>query len=113
MTMERLIDADKLLKTPLRIVGEIGGKYHCETIPVKVIDKAPTINPEDLQPHGKWESVENPIWPAHSHDKCSVCGWWNTRNALCYDGGHKPGHSLNYCPNCGARMREGIGHEVN
>lgn len=77
------------------------------------IDEAPTIDLKDLQPHGKWESVENPIWPAHSHDKCSVCGWWNTRNALCYDGGHKPGHSLNYCPNCGARMREGIGHEVN
>lgn len=54
--------------------------------------------------HGKWESVKNPQWPAHSHDKCSVCGWWNTKNALCYDGGYKPGHSLNFCPNCGAKM---------
>lgn len=54
--------------------------------------------------HGEWERVKNPRWPAHSHDKCSVCGWWNTKNALCYDGGHKPGHSLNYCPNCGAKM---------
>jgi len=68
----------------------------------------PTIDPEDLRPHGRWESVKNPRWPAYSHDKCSVCGWWNTRNALCYDGGHKPGHSLNYCPNCGAKMREEV-----
>lgn len=54
--------------------------------------------------HGKWERVANPNWPAHIHDKCSICGWWNTRNALCYDGSNKPGHSLNYCPNCGAKM---------
>lgn len=57
--------------------------------------------------HGRWESVKNPQWPAYSHDKCSICGWWNTKNALCYDGNKKPGHSLNYCPNCGALMRDG------
>ena len=54
--------------------------------------------------HGRWDSVKNPNWPAYSHDKCSICGWWNTKNALCYDGNKKPGHSLNYCPNCGAKM---------
>ena len=54
--------------------------------------------------HGRWESVKNPQWPAYSHDKCSLCGWWNTKNALCYDGSKKPGHALNYCPNCGAKM---------
>lgn len=54
--------------------------------------------------HGRWESVKNPQWPAYSHDKCSLCGWWNTKNALCYDGRKKPGHALNYCPNCGAKM---------
>lgn len=75
------------------------------------IDEAPIIDPEDLRPHGRWESVKNPRWPAYSHDKCSVCGWWNTRNALCYDGGHKPGHSLNYCPNCGAKMIEEVPNE--
>lgn len=60
--------------------------------------------------HGRWDSVKNPQWPAYSHDKCSICGWWNTKNALCYDGNKKPGHSLNYCPNCGADMR-GINDE--
>ena len=85
----RLIDADKLLKTPLRIVGEIGGKYHCETIPVKVIDKAPTINPEDLQPHGHW--IEYPTGGL----VCSHCHRYKPDEwrSMC-------------CPNCGARMRE-------
>ena len=53
---------------------------------------------------GYWKSKVNPQWKAYSHDECSICGWWNTRNAMCYDGNRKPGHSLNYCPNCGARM---------
>lgn len=54
---------------------------------------------------GYWKSKVNPQWKAYSHDECSICGWWNTRNAMCYDGNHKPGHSLNYCPNCGAEMK--------
>lgn len=62
--------------------------------------------------HGRWNKVVNPAWPAYSHDKCSICGWWNTKNAQCYDGGHKPGHGLNYCPNCGAMMDlEADGHD--
>lgn len=66
------------------------------------VDKIPAA---DVTPvvHGKWEHVANPNWPAHIHDKCSACGWWNTRNALCYDG--RKGHGLNYCPNCGAKMK--------
>ena len=63
-----------------------------------VIDAIHDILAADVAPvvHGKWERVSNPNWPAHIHDKCSVCGWWNTRNALCYDG--RKGHCLNYCP---------------
>lgn len=99
----RLIDADKLLKTPLRIVGEIGGKYHCETIPVKVIDKAPTINPEDLWPHGK------NMTQMHASDEfiCSVCGVviqdmarYSPEDEMYYE------YEPNFCPNCGARMSE-------
>ena len=61
---------------------------------------------EDAVPvvHGRWESEKNPNWPAHSHDKCSLCGWRNMRNALCYGKGYKAGYSLNYYPNCGAKM---------
>lgn len=74
-----------------------GEKFEAAIRKIQAADVAPVR-------HGRWESVKNPQWPAYSHDKCSLCGWWNTKNALCYDGRKKPGHSLNYCPNCGAKM---------
>ena len=67
---------------------------------MSAVDAAPVV-------HGRWIKKKNPQWPAYSHDCCSVCGWWNTKNALSYDGNRKPGHSLNYCPNCGAKMDGG------
>lgn len=70
---------------------------------LSLIDDEQSVDAEPVR-HGRWISVENPNWPAYSHDKCSICGWWNTKNAMCYDGSKKPGHSLNYCPNCGAKM---------
>lgn len=101
----RLIDADALLrKLPDPLESYITGvepgmvsKHDIDAAPA--VDAAPVVR-------GKWVSKKNPRWPAHSHDCCSRCGWWNTRNALCYDGAKKPGHSLNYCPNCGAKMDE-------
>lgn len=65
-----------------------------------------TLPAADVEPvrHGKWNKVVNSELPAYIHDKCSICGWLNTKNALCYDGGRRPGHSLNFCPNCGAKM---------
>lgn len=77
--------------------GYDGAMAMAISVSAPAADVAPVV-------HGKWECVANPNWPAHIHDKCSICGWWNTRNALCYDGSNKPGHSLNYCPNCGAKM---------
>lgn len=58
---------------------------------------------------GKWIPTQNPQWKAYYHDKCSVCGWWNTKNAVCRDS-KKKARSLNYCPNCGAKM-EGEEHD--
>lgn len=55
--------------------------------------------------HGRWIVVTNPNWPAYSHDKCSECGWWNTKNAVCRDS-KKKAIPLRYCPNCGAKMDE-------
>lgn len=77
-----------------------------------VFDLNDVLQRREAEPvrHGRWESVKNPQWPAYSHDKCNLCGWWNTKNALCYDGNKKPGHSLNYCPNCGAKM-DGDSHD--
>lgn len=84
-------------KAPTRSAYEAVWKSARALKKIPVADVGPVV-------HGKWERVANPNWPAHIHDKCSICGWWNTRNALCYDGSNKPGHSLNYRPNCGAKM---------
>lgn len=62
--------------------------------------------------HGRWVKRQNPQWKAYYHDACSICGWWNTKNSMCYNGKKKPGHSLNYCPNCGARMGKEDEHET-
>ena len=82
------------------VIGRHSGLADCIAFEIAKLPAAEVVPVN----HGRWERVKNPRWPAHSHDKCSVCNWWNTKNALCYDGGHKPGHSLNYCPNCGAKM---------
>lgn len=41
----RLIDADKLLKSPFRITGKFRGKYPFEAITVSMINSCPTIDP--------------------------------------------------------------------
>lgn len=85
------------------VIDLITRRYENPEICTQEINSIPVADVA-LVVHGRWESVKNPQWPAYSHDKCSLCGWWNTKNALCYDGRKKPGHSLNYCPNCGAKM---------
>lgn len=93
----RLIDADEL--------PHYNGYSYSALEIAHAVEKAPTVDAEPVK-HGRWVKKKNPQWPAYSHDCCSLCGWWNTKNALSYDGNHKPGHSLNYCPNCGAKMDE-------
>lgn len=100
----RLIDADALPIRKAYIVDEAGFGATFYVVDVENIDCTPTVDAVPVV-HGRWERVKNPQWPAYSHDKCNICGWWNTKNAMCYDGHKKPGHSLNYCPNCGADMR--------
>ena len=98
----RLIDADTLKHH----VNEPSiYDINCPDV-LSLIDDEQSADAEPVR-HGRWISVKNPNWPAYSHDKCSVCGWWNTKNAMCYDGSKKSGHSLNYCPNCGAKMDGG------
>ena len=67
----------------------------------EAISTVPSAQPE--RKRGKWIPTQNPQWKAYYHDKCSVCGWWNTKNAVCRDS-KKKARSLNYCPNCGAMM---------
>lgn len=50
----------------------------------------------------KWERIRNTRYPAHSHDKCSSCGWINTKNA--HIGIGRDARPFAYCPCCGAEM---------
>ena len=94
----RLIDVDELINE-LRKLKEHPLDLACWNCACRAVVDAPTIDPVR---HGKWIKTQNPRWPAHEHDKCSICGWWNTKNAQVYE--DRKGHSLNYCPNCGTKM---------
>lgn len=57
------------------------------------IDSAPSIDAEPVK-HGIWE----PDWLRF---ECSLCHKWFK---LDFDYSETPTASMNYCPNCGARM---------
>lgn len=98
----RLIDADELIR--FYFDDEDGNKTF-EFIPAEFIDNAPTIEAEPTK-HGRWEQVEvvHDRKDAKIQDwqqaKCSVCGKWHTTPYMYYL------KLDNYCPNCGADMRE-------
>lgn len=86
--MSRLIDADELMniaeETALaweyrRIVSDIRS----------IIEKAPTIDPDDLRPSGRWVPHDDEMFGISV--ECSAC-----HAETC---GTSP-----YCPACGARM---------
>ena len=78
---------------------------------IQCIKEAPAADVVEVR-RGRWVKRQNPQWKAYYHDACSICGWWNTKNSMCYNRKKKPGHSLNYCPNCGARMGKEDEHEA-
>ncbi|MBC3516030.1 hypothetical protein H8K20_06430 [Neobittarella massiliensis] len=59
------------------------------------IDEAPTIDPEDLRPRGRW--IEKPYLLGITR-YCSKCG----------ENYGMPHGVFNYCPNCGAKMIEEV-----
>lgn len=64
----------------------------------KCIYEAPTIEAKPVR-HGRWIALEG--WFNKSNVKCSVCG-----NTLDMDGVNAGRGDANFCPNCGADMRE-------
>lgn len=90
----RLIDADKILYFKGKdIIGK--DAYMTQK---DVIDEMPTVDARPIR-HGHWERLY-----ANNY-KCSVCGSWWT------DDGDTYLIEFNYCPNCGAKMDEGIEDE--
>lgn len=47
--------------------------------------------------HGRWEYIQQTL-NTLSQLRCSFCGWWSLDPSI--DGAY------NYCPNCGAKMRQ-------
>ena len=60
------------------------------------IDKASTIDPESLRPQGEW--ITKSWWQRKTKYTVNVC-------SICKSN-VKPKLKPNYCPNCGAVMRE-------
>ena len=52
---------------------------------------------EQKRPHGKWIRHVDDLFPEESTEECSVC----------HEEQRITGNDDNFCPNCGADMREG------
>jgi len=86
----RLIDADELKRVVLRAFPPVA--YDQALLVGRIIDRMPTIDPVK---HGLWiEHKGGDDYIGYPIYECSECG---------YDAGET---ATNYCPNCGALMRE-------
>ena len=76
----------------------------------RMVEEAPTIDPESLSPKGRWiikkryTASKNPYLDDSYHASaiCSECGF-----CVCADTGrfgYPKLNTTNYCPNCGAKM---------
>ena len=107
-TEKWLIDANKARSKAILLEGLDGNgiPYELMAVPVDTLDDTPTVEAVEVV-HGRWidktEVIVKPPFPPLESARvdCSVCGtiFWHT-SALTY----------NYCPNCGADMRDGDGN---
>lgn len=77
----------------LMLADECGTYVYCDPERFKVVF-------EDERPHGEWELWNNPDDP---YVRCTHCGTKYDQVDLYIGGCDYP----NFCPNCGADMREG------
>ena len=96
--MPRLIDADALMQL---CKNEYSHAIHHRQYEksrgwqgaMQLLYDAPTIGPESLRPHGRWEKSE-----LNGYLRCSEC-----KDAHIYEGWLEDG-KWSFCPNCGAKM---------
>lgn len=90
----RLIDADKVNKTIERFIG-----YLDEDMIYRIkmkISEIPTVADYEQRPHGEWIRHIDDLYPEESTEECSVC----------HEEQRITGNDDDFCPNCGADMRE-------
>lgn len=100
--MPRLIDADALIKVS-KIMIDIEWNHNVAPLSwaeaeQKFIDRledAPTIDPEDLRPKGRWEMRGGKLYCTHCGKRAAVArdseDFWYTKGTPA-------------CPHCGAKM---------
>lgn len=101
----RPIDADALnmylCELQMANLGE--DDDYCETLNevIHIVDQQPTILAETVK-HGEWTVIEDD-YVGLTHIECSLC-----HEEWCFevDPGELDLVNYNYCPNCGADMRE-------
>ena len=87
----RLIDANALIAEYDRVhIGPPGGAR-------KLMEDAPTINPDALRPRGKWLEIED--YDGDIYYICSEChnDWYTVV-------GFPTENGMDFCPKCGALM---------
>ena len=92
--MAECVDRDELLHA----IGELplAWEYGQAVSEIyEIVKNAPTINPDDLSPRGRWEKTEY-----NGFVRCSACRDVYIDESWLEDGKWK------FCPNCGARMEE-------
>lgn len=90
--MNRYIDADALIKDLKRQYMFLFGTDELPNGIQSVIKNFPTADVVEVK-HGRWEYLYD------GNYKCSECGSWWCCTDLQID-------EMNFCPNCGADMRE-------
>ena len=62
------------------------------------IKELPSAQPE--RKRGKWAHSEDIAWSGGGKTTCSACAWSYS------DGAYLDVYEFNFCPNCGAEMKE-------
>ena len=95
--MPRLIDADALLKKKFttREFDSTARGWTLQVVSAHDIEHAPTIDPESLRAHGRWEKDDR-----NGYLCCSAC-----KDVYIYEDWLADG-KWSFCPNCGAKMEE-------
>ena len=96
----RIINADDL--KDLMYIACMGQDKAFVKVFEQVIDDCPTIDPESLIPHGRWENI--PL----NMDQSYFAYRWNLRKrcSVCEYAMPQEWPDFSICPNCGAKMKK-------